>query len=198
MQVFKYAAITALSMIMVIARAGGPAPSEDNTGWEKPYLFTSHSRNITAIVESIDLETRVVTLRGPEGNSVTFTAAEEISNLAWIKAGDLVNAEYRYNLSIEVYDNPDLVPTGQKPAAMGRTSEGQMPGPGMVVAHAVTATIVAIDIEAGTVKLEWPDDTVDEFTARDAENLQGAAVGDIVVITQTANLAISVEKAAIE
>ena len=150
------------------------------------------------MVETVDHETRAVTLRGPEGNSITFTAAEEVPNLVWIKAGDLVTIEYRYNLSIEVYDNPDLVPTGQKLAAIGRTMEVQMPELGMVAAHAVTATIVAIDIEAGTVKLEWPDETVYEFTARDPENIKGAAVGDIVVITQTANLAISVEKVPVE
>ncbi len=177
MQLFKYIAITALSVTMTIARAGGPAPGEDYTGQEKPNLFTSHSKNITAMVEAINLETREVTLRGPEGKSVTFTTTEEALGLVRIKVGDLVNAEYRYHLSIVVYDNQELVPAGQKLAAMGRTSEDQMSGLGMVATHALKATIVALDIEAGTVKLEWPDETVDEFTARDPEKNQGRSSG---------------------
>ena len=198
MQLFKYAAITALSTILAIACAGGPVPAEENTGRGKPYLFTSHSRNITGMVEAIEHETRAVTLRGPAGNSITFTAGEEVLNLARIEAGDLVNAEYVYKLSIEVYDNPDLVPSEHKLAAIGRIEESKMPGLGMVAEYTATATVEAINFETGTFKLKWPDETVDEFTARDPKNLKGAEVGDLVVITQTARLAISVEEVAVE
>jgi len=197
-QILKYAAITALSMTLAVACVGGPASDEDKTGREKPSLFTSHSRNITATVEAIDHDTRSVTLLGPEGKSITFTAAEEVPDLVSIKAGDLVHTEYQYSLSIEVFDNQDLVPSEHKSAAMGRTGEGEMPALGTVADHTVTATIEAINIEAGTLKLKWPDETVDEFSAEDADNLRRVAVGDIVVITQTANLAVSVEKAAVE
>jgi len=199
MTVLKYAAVVTLSLAFTIGWAGGgPAPGEDQADQEKPSLFVSHFRSITGVVEAIDHESRMVTLRGPEGNSIAFTAGEEVRNLAQIEAGDLASAKYVYNLSIEVYDNPGLIPSEQNLAAMGRTGEGEMPGLGAAGAYVVTATLEAINFETGTIKLKWPDETVDEFTAEEPENLRGAAVGDLVVITQTASMAVSVEEVAAE
>jgi hypothetical protein len=52
---------------------------------------------------------------------------------------------------------------------------------------------VDINLETNTFKLEGPDGTVEEFAARDPENLRRAEVGDLVVTTVTEAVAISVE-----
>jgi hypothetical protein len=57
----------------------------------------------------------------------------------------------------------------------------------------VVYTVVDINLEANTFKLEGPDGTVEEFSARVPENLRRAEVGDLVVTTVTEAVAISVE-----
>ena len=58
----------------------------------------------------------------------------------------------------------------------------------------VTATVEEINLENNTFKLKGPSGEVQEYVARDPENLKKAEVGDLVVITYTAAVAISVEK----
>ena len=80
----------------------------------------------------------------------------------------------------------------------GKVEKGEMPGMVAVDSQIVTATVEEINLEANTFKLKGPDGTINEFTARDPENLKRAAVGDLVVITTTEAVAISVEEGAAE
>ncbi len=160
---------------------------------EKPSFSASQSTNITARVEAIDHETRVVTLRGPEGNAVTFTASEEARNLDQVSVGDIVNAEYVESISIEVVANEGMEPGAGELAAMARTEKGEMPGVAAMDAQIVTATVEDINLEKNTFKLKGPDGTVSEYVARNPDNLRRAAVGDLVIITMTESVAISVE-----
>jgi hypothetical protein len=70
-----------------------------------------------------------------------------------------------------------------------------MPGVAAVDTEIVVYTVADINLEANTFKLEGPDGTVEEFLARNPENLRRAEVGDLVVTTVTEAVAISVEPA---
>src|SRR6218665_2442720 len=63
--------------------AADPAKPAAVPSREKTVLVT-----ITAAVEAIDQTTREVTLKGPLGNSVTFTASPQIERLNEVKVGD--------------------------------------------------------------------------------------------------------------
>ena len=69
-----------------------------------------------------------------------------------------------------------------------------MPGMAAMDTSIVTATVEAIDIEANTFKLKWPEGVVNEYVARDPENLKKVDVGDLVVVTYTEAIAIVVEQ----
>lgn len=165
---------------------------------EKPYIFASQSAQITAVVEAINHETREVTLRGPQGNAVSFVASEEARNLGQVQVGDIVNAEYVRSLSIEVVAGDGTEAGAGGITAAGRSEEGEMPAGVVMDAQVVTATVEEINLEANTFKLKFPDGVVQEFTARDPENLKRAEVGDLVVITKTESLALAVEKTSAE
>ena len=62
----------------------------------------------------------------------------------------------------------------------------------------LTATVEEINIEANPFKLRGPSGLVKEYEAQNPENLKKAEVGDIVVITYTEGVAISVEKSTAE
>jgi len=165
---------------------------------DKPSISTSHTVQLSAVVEAIDMETRQVTLRGPEGNSRTLTVREDARNLDQVDVGDTVNVEYVQNLTIEVFANDGMEPGTGQLSAVQRAKEGEMPGMAVMDTSIVTATVEAIDIEANTFKLKWPDGEIKEYVARDPENLKKADVGDLVVVSYTEALAVVVEKTASE
>ena len=165
---------------------------------EKPSISATETVQLSAVVEAIDLETRQVTLRGPEGNSRMITVREDARNLDQVNPGDTVNVEYMQNLTIEVFANDGMKPGAGSLSAVQRAKEGEMPGMAAMDTSIVTATVEAIDIEANTFKLKWPEGVVNEYVARDPENLKKADVGDLVVVTYTEAIAIVVEQTASE
>jgi len=191
MSISKYAGIVALFLSITTAQAG-----EEQVGEVKISIYSSQTAQISAVVEAIDHESRVVTLRGPQGNAVTFTASEEARNLGQVSVGDTVNAEVVQAMQIDVFANDGIEPAAAEIVALGRTAEGDMPGGVAIDTQIITATVEEINIEANTFKLKGPDGSVNEFVARDPENLKKAAVGDLVVITYTEAMALSVEAAA--
>src|SRR5215472_11573626 len=66
-------------------------------GREEKVLVT-----ITASVEAIDPAKREVTLKGPLGNTVTFTVDKRVKRLDEVKVGDLVRADYYVSVAAEV------------------------------------------------------------------------------------------------
>ena len=175
-----------------------PAVFAHQTESDKPSLYSSESVTVTALVEAINHETREVTLRGPEGNVVSFIASDEARNLDQVAVGDIVVADYEQTLSIEVFANDGHEPGVGGMAVAGRSEKGEMPAVAAMDSVVITATVEEINLEANTFKLKGPEGNIQEYTARDPENLKKAAVGDIVVITQTEAIALSVEKAITE
>ena len=191
----KMKCIPALTLLVVSAVAWA---LDDQAPVEKPSFFASQSTTVNAVVEAIDHETRIVTLRVGDDETVTFTASEEARNLDQVSVGDIVNAEYVESLSIEVVANEGMEPSEGELAAIARTDLGEMPGVAAIDTQVVTATVEDINLEKNTFKLKGPDGTVNEYVARNPDNLKRAAVGDLVIITMTEAVAISVTEAPAE
>ena len=181
--------ITFVTLLMVGAIVGA---ADEPVMDEKPSYFASQTVMVTAVVEAINHETRVVTLRKAEGDTVTFTASDEARNLNMVRVGDIVNAEYEETLSIEVVANDGTEPEKLELAGMTRTEEGDMPGFAAFDATRVIATVEEINLEANTFKLKGPNGVVNEYVARNPDNLRRSAVGDLVIITVSEAVAISV------
>ena len=65
--------------IVLLAAASVSWAGEEQAPMDKPSFSASQTTTITARVEAIDHETRLLTLLGPEGNEITFTEAVAIS-----------------------------------------------------------------------------------------------------------------------
>ena len=188
MKISEYAVVVSL-----LLACGAALAAEEQVQQDKPFLVTSQTMKISAQVEAIDHKSRVVTLRRPQGDTVTFTASDEARNLDQVSVGDIVTAEYVETLSIEVVANEGMEPESGELSAVARTEKGEMPGLIAVDTQIVTATVEEINLETNTSKLKGPDGTVNEYAARNPENLKRAAVGDLVIMTFTESVAISVE-----
>ena len=108
--------------------------------------------------------------------------------------GDTVMVEYEQSMSIEVFANDGSEPGAGEMVVAGRSDEGDMPALTAIDALVVSAVVEEINIEANTFKLRGPSGEIKEYEARDPENLKKAEVGDIVVVTFTDAIALSVQK----
>jgi len=189
MKNFRYTSALASLLLATTVWAAGEVPMA-----EKPSFSASQSMTVTALVEAIDHETRVVTVLKPDGESITFTASDEVRNLAQVNVGDYLVAEYVETVSIEVMANDGMQADAAAVSAMARTEKGDMPGVAAMDAMVVTSTVEEINLETNTFKLKEADGSINEYMARNPENLKRAAVGDLVVTTVTASVAIVVEQ----
>ena len=187
MKLIRSAALVAMSALMTVASA-------QEAEMERPSMSTSRSMTVSAVVEAIDHETRVVTVRKANGEEITFTASEEARNLDQVDVGDVLLAEYVETLSIEVLANDGMEPEAAAAAAVARTKKGEMPGLAAMEQAVITAVVEEINLENNTFKLREADGSVNEYVARVPENLKRAKVGDLVVITVTNAVAIVVEE----
>jgi hypothetical protein len=68
----------------------------------KPGVYDVEAAQVVAKVEAINYLTRIITLKGPKGNSVTFQVDRSVKNFWHIKKGDEVVVDYVEALAITV------------------------------------------------------------------------------------------------
>jgi len=193
MKNIRYITIVSLLLTAATVWAG-----DQDTTLDRPSFSARQSMTVSAVVEAIDHETRIVTVRKPDGEAITFTASDEARNLDQVDVGDVLIAEYVETVSIKVVANDGMEADAAAVSAMARTEEGEMPGFAAMDASVTTATVEEINLENNTFKLKGPDGRINEYVARNPENLKRAMVGDLVVITVSEAIAITVEEQPVE
>lgn len=167
---------------------------EDKATTDKPSISASRSATVSALVEAIDHETREVTLRREDGETISFVVSDEARNLAQVEVGDVLVVEFIETLDIQVMAVDDAKAEAAVAGVVARAKEGEMPGVAKMETLVVTAIVEEINLSDNTFKLKGPQGNIQQYTARDPENLKKAAVGDLVVITQTKAIALTVQK----
>jgi hypothetical protein len=168
---------------------GGCAATPKKTTVERSNLVT-----LTATVEAIDQATRIVTLKGPKGDTITFKADEAVRNLPQVRVGDEVVVSYYESLAFRLLKS-DEAAVNEASAGLARAKSGEMPAGAGAQQVTVTVSIEGIDKAKGTVTFKGPSGKVTTVRAADPKNLELIKVGDRVAITYSEALAISVEKA---
>ena len=177
------------------AAAATPAPvSAPEAALDRPSFSASQTMTASALVEAIDHESRLVTLRTADDEEITFTASEEARNLGQVSVGDMLTIEIVESVSIEVMANDGMEATEGEASIVARTEEGEMPGMAAMEATVITATVEEINLENNTFKLKTVDGEVKEFVAQNPDNLRRSQVGDLVVASYSTAIAIVVEK----
>ena len=148
----------------------------------------------TARVKAIDLQTRHVTLERADGSEVTLYADDNVRNLPQVQVGDEVTASYYESIAYEVKKPGTTTPGATVAEEAGRAKLGERPAGAGARVTTIVATITGIDKAAGTVTLQGPTGKATTVKARDPRNLERVTVGDLVEITYTEALAVSVDK----
>lgn len=168
------------------------AMSQSGSAGSKPGVIEAVEMTLEAVVEAVNHETREVTLRGPEGNTITIEADERVKNLAQVEVGDKVTVDYFEAVTIQVFGKDEVEAGAAAMAVSGSAEAGQKPAGVAAEEITVVATISAIDKEQQLVTLEGEGGEVKTVKARNPENLEKVRVGDKVMISYTTALGISV------
>jgi len=149
---------------------------------------------ISASIEAVDYAKRIVTLKGPGGDSVTLEIGPEVQNFDQIRVGDLVVVRYLEALALELKKRG----TAKRERTDSDVTQRALPGerPARIDAHEVhvVADVIALDPVTQTVRLRGPTRVVD-LRVHDPEQFRLVAVGDQVEATYAEAVAISVEPA---
>ena len=172
--------------------AAGALVSMAATAMAQAKTVASEVRTETAIVESIDQETRAVTLKKPDGTVVTVVAGPEITRFSEVKVGDKVTAKYYENLILRVKQPGESEVTS---SARGTTGAGQeLPGGTKARQRTIPATITKIDMETPSITFTGPMGATYTSKVQDKEALAKVKVGDKVELVWTEAVLVSIER----
>jgi hypothetical protein len=151
---------------------------------------------VTASVEAIDPEKREVTLKGPLGNTVTFTVDQRVKRLKEVKVGDLVQADYYVSFAAELRKptpEEEKTPFVMLDAA-GKAPPGTSPAAGVLRRFKVVTTIEGLDRPTQTITVKGPRGNYLTARVADPSRLTQMHIGENIVVTYTEALAISLVK----
>ncbi len=171
-------------MAAAVASVAGTASAQVRT-------ISSEMRTETGVVEAIEVSTRTVTLKKPDGTFVQTVAGPDIKRFAEVKVGDKVNARYYENVVVRLKRPGESEAPSATKATTG--SDQALPGGTRAKQLQITATISAIDMKMPSVSFTGPNGWKYTSKVQDVEALGKVKVGDKVEITWTEALLVSIE-----
>ena len=192
MRKFSLIAVAVMSIAAgtAVAQTGGVAAVKSEPG----KVTVAEAVRITASVEALDKAKRLVTLKGPEGNTFVVQAGPEVKNFDQIKVGDLVVARYVEALTLELKPGGGQIRERTERENAVAAKPGQAPGAAAGRQVTVIADVMSLDAAKQTVRLRGPQRTVD-LKVRDPNQFKLIKVGDQVEATFTEAVAIALEPA---
>jgi Cu/Ag efflux protein CusF len=185
------AALMTCSLFALPAWAQTPAPSPE----KMPAVSETEVVKVRGTVSAIDKEKRTVTLKGPKGRTLTLDVKDP-SKLDVIKVGDPVIAAYVEAVAVQVKKAGTATPGMSTQESRVSSKPGETPAGAVAREITVTGTITAIDKKAQKVTIKGPQGNQETVKVKDPTNLEGVKVGDMVEITFTQALAVSLDKPA--
>jgi hypothetical protein len=191
--------------VLVVQAAGASAESPriaQATGGEKagstekmPGKGVVGAVTVRGNISAIDKEKSTVTLKGPRGGTLTLEVRDK-SKFDVIKVGDPVVATYIEAIGFQARKAGTAAPGVSVQESRVSSKPGETPAGAVGREVTVTATITAIDKKAHTVTIKGPSGEAETIKAKDPKNLEMVKVGDLVDVTYTQALAVSLDKPA--
>lgn len=161
--------------------------------WAQKPVTESAVVEMTATIEAIDHDNRVITLKDKDGNTESLLAGPQIKRFDELKVGQQVTFRYHESVVYQIRKPGEAA----APTASGKETlvrgEGAKPSATVARQDTATVTVKSIDAKVPSVTVATEDGHIVSMKVRDAKNLEGVAVGDRVEITYTQALAIAVK-----
>jgi hypothetical protein len=163
----------------------------------KPMVPIEETVEISATVEKINLERRLVALKSPNGELVAVHVDPAVQNLSQVKIGDRVVVRYREAIGAAISKTAEGQPVTVDLAAE-RAGPGELPSATASSTTNVPVTVTAVDTKHNIVSFYREDGLVRALKVKEPqaqEFIKQLKPGDTVVISFTEAIAISVEPA---
>jgi hypothetical protein len=171
--------------------------SPDNRVQPPEGINTASLVEVVATVTAIDMENRLVTIEGPDGDSVVVNASDQVKNLPQVEIGDKVVIKYFKSvtanivkhgvddkLGTEIIGAKASAPLGEKPAGAG------------IVEMTRRVEVVFVDPIQKFISVRDPDRGLRKISLKESPDLQHylkeLKEGDVVEVTYTDAMAIEV------
>jgi Cu/Ag efflux protein CusF len=164
--------------------------SEQETASPAPFYQSSREVSTVATVESVDVENRKITLKGLQGNTITCDVDERVRNLDHVQPGDQINLTYVQAAAVRVVKKAEH---SQDDFVIDQAPPGEKPRGKRVRQVSLTAEVSSIDRQQETVTLKGADGSLTTIRVRHPERLENIKVGDLLQITYSEAVAVSVQ-----
>jgi hypothetical protein len=177
-------------LLLLAACAKEPAP-----------VTIEGTEEVTATVEAIDINTRMVVLKASDGAEFALVVAPEVRNLEQVKVGDRVVSRYRESLGAELVRRGDGAGSTESPSVSStasRAADGAMPNVTSSKETSQTVRITNVDKKNHIVSFYGSDGLARVLPVHTPQGQQFIAdlkAGDEVELTYTEAVAMSVEPA---
>ena len=145
----------------------------------------------SATITAINTATRVVTVKDDKGNVESIKCGPEVLRFDELKVGDVVTFAY-YAATVYEIAKPGTAPAASVDQSTVR-GQGAKPSGAYTNQEKLTVTVTAIDPAGTSVTVKKPDGQTVVAQVKDKKNIEGLKVGDVVNITFTEALMITVD-----
>jgi len=101
-KLFVFVAVVIFALSFAVTGVAQQKKGEAASAGKKPSVYKEKVVTGTATVEAIDYAKRTVTLKGPEGNTVTLKVDKSAKDFKNVKKGDQVVARFTEAVAISV------------------------------------------------------------------------------------------------
>ncbi len=178
------------------SKPAGPPPIEvQSTGIPGKAAATAVHR-VTATVLAVDTAARRLTLKEQDGSTETIAVPPEVKRFDEIAAGDTIEIEIQEGLLFEYQPAGSAFVPPRAVVAGARTDPSQPPGAALGAAVQSTVMITGIDLDTRIVQFQDPDGNKNQVKAGPNISIEKLAVGDRLLATYAATVAIAIDRKA--
>jgi len=150
-------------------------------------VVTGEAEAVVTVV-SVDRKARTVTVRGPQGRTMTINVPPEAQNLDQVKKGS--RFQVRYVESVAVAVSKGGVASASKDQTVRLAPKGGTPGGVVVNTMQISATVEALDRTRRSIAVKGPQGNVLEFQVAPEVQLEAIQLGDLVTLVYAEALAL--------
>jgi hypothetical protein len=184
--------LTALGLVLALPRVSAEEAAKSTYIPGREIVKT-----VAATIQAINVETRELTLKGPQGNVYTLFADPEIKRLNEFRVGDEIVLDYSISMAAEVRS-----PTPEelaKPYSViedtTRAGADKKPGvEGYKIVEAVV-TVEGLDRQTQTLTIKGPKGNYLAIKVKDPTTLDKLRLGDVALVIYTESFALRIERA---
>jgi Cu/Ag efflux protein CusF len=148
---------------------------------------------LTAKIEAIDRDARLITLTDKDGDTETIYAGPDVKRFNELKVGDTVTFRYYESIAMVIRKPGD--PTTPPPSGDAKLVRGTGAKPSATLSKQETATVTikSIDQKIPAITVLTEDGRTVDFKVEDPKKLTGLNAGDKVEVTYTQAVLVSVK-----